>query len=281
MNFKLSFKGANRRVNNKEISTFEELKSLCEETFKTSLGPTTSYAYVDSDDDEVTIVEDSDVQIMCEDMSDTRVIKLRIKQKIDQILRKKPKNQKNGKKPFMVDSKTGKKVKFESSSSISKDPANGRGFMGRRSREIKRKVFQKKLIKQRTKRQKEAAQLEYLREIEKLEKKKLKKLTKIEENAKKKEKCETEKNEKKPDLEVFNLSEFIREDYSQYIGGLVKPKNGLDGMRKKKGKKLGNWVVLAGGDPGEVAKKAAGKNGGERRGRSPTVKEYKVDIQLL
>lgn len=65
MNYKLNFKGTNRRVNNKTLETFLDLQNMVSELFPKSENLTNlEYFYVDSDNDEVTMLTDADVKIM-------------------------------------------------------------------------------------------------------------------------------------------------------------------------------------------------------------------------
>ena len=69
MNFRFNFKETNRRVNNKQIKTFFDLQFIASELFPHCTNyQDLTYCYIDSDNDEVTMLNDEDVKIMNEDM---------------------------------------------------------------------------------------------------------------------------------------------------------------------------------------------------------------------
>lgn len=180
MDFKFNFKGKIRKVKKKEINSFNDLQILTKTLFKNKLTGKAEYSYLDSDDDEITITDDNDIETMKEDMGDQKAIKIKVTLKIEKILNEQKKKKSN---TFIVDPNTGEKIDFESSCSKSRSISH-RHF-GAGGVNWKRRVFEKKLIKLRAKKQKEKIKLEYskkLKELEKFKKRQLKKIKRKEES---------------------------------------------------------------------------------------------------
>lgn len=173
MDVKINFKGTTRKVKNRKLDTIEDLQLLANDLFKNKLIGKAEYFYIDSDDDEIALVDNSDLATMKEDLSESKKpVQIKIKLKIEKILNEEKKQKK---KNFIVDSQTGKKLDFESSCSKSRS-VNQRG---ENLIDWKRQVFEKKLIKMRAKKQKDKINLEYNRKVKELEEFKKKKLEEI------------------------------------------------------------------------------------------------------
>lgn len=166
MNYKLNFKGINRRTNNRELKSFSDLETMITELFPQSKNHSElEFFYIDSDDDEVTMITDEDVQIMQEDTSDDKkIVKINVKTKID-ILANKNAVKNHTKQNFIVNVNTGEKEKFDSSVEASRSKSK----RGMTSKERRMKNFQKNIIKKRAQKKKEAIKIKFSKKVAKLE----------------------------------------------------------------------------------------------------------------
>jgi PB1 domain len=145
MNYKVNFKGINRRINKIDICSFTDLQSTIQTLFPQSKNHADlEYFYVDSDNDEVTMLNDEDVEIMKQDCgqdeNNKKAIKICVKTRIDILASKTVKKDKDC---FIIDDKTGDKIKFESSEEFSRS----RSLKGMNSKERKLKRIQKNILK--------------------------------------------------------------------------------------------------------------------------------------
>ena len=126
LRIKLSYNQINKNIklkgNEEENLDFQELKKLAKKTFQ-NLPESYKLSYIDMEGDTIEIVNDSDIEMMKEDMEDAKKIKILVFSEIenDEISRRELRGQEQVNKGwFIVDKTTGERIEIDNESDLKK-----------------------------------------------------------------------------------------------------------------------------------------------------------------